>query len=586
MSLVAVPESLPVAGKRRIPYILATLIALGVMSVAWGGYALLRRSVVAIPPGQFYTVVPMDMDITISKDGELQAVNNADIKCDVEGQSTIIDLVKEGTYVHKGDMICKLDSSDIEQKIEQAQLDLQKAESDFVAAQEARDIQDSTNKANLEAANTDLTLARLTLEEYADGTYPSDLKSAQTDVEMAKITVKNKEDDLAQTRSLFSKGFVTSAEVKTSELDLLTAQNDLAKKSNALDVLQKYTHEKDTTEMRNDVAQAEKKLARTQRENASNMKQKVASLQQCDQTRRLRQRQLDHLQEQLAACTMTAPSEGMVVYASSVSGSWRRDTPIQPGAQIRQQELVARLPDTSAMKVVCKINEQQVPRLRVDPANPMRALVKIVGQPNLIGGWVSKISIMADSSSRWFSPDTKDYPVDVTLDYTPPGLKPGMSADSVKIFIGHLKQALAVPLGAIYAAGSDHYVFVRNGSELPRPVKVQVGEVNETHAAVTSGISAGAQVLLLGAGQGRDLLEKAGIKIPDRIDTSTTQPSEKRPPSHEGALSEKQTHSGAEKRNATQHAAAKPNADTKLVADASATAEKPRRSGQRSRPKD
>ena len=36
---------------------------------------------------------------------------------------------------------------------------------------------------------------------------------------MAKITVKNKEDDLAQTRSLFSKGFVTSAEVKTSELD-------------------------------------------------------------------------------------------------------------------------------------------------------------------------------------------------------------------------------------------------------------------------------------------------------------------------------------------------------------------------------
>jgi hypothetical protein len=115
-------------------------------------------------------------------------------------------------------------------------------------------------------------------------------------------------------------------------------------------------------------------------------------------------------------------------------------------------------------------------------------------------------------------------------------------------------------------------------------VKVQVGEVNETHAAVTSGISAGAQVLLLGAGQGRDLLEKAGIKIPDRIDTSTTQPSEKRPPSHEGALSEKQTHSGAEKRNATQRAAAKPNADTKLVADASATAEKPRRSGQRSRP--
>jgi multidrug efflux pump subunit AcrA (membrane-fusion protein) len=230
---------------------------------------------------------------------------------------------------------------------------------------------------------------------------------------------------------------------------------------------------------------------------------------------------------------MTAPNDGMVVYASSVSGNWRRDTPIQPGAQIRQQELVIRLPDTSAMKAVCKINEQQASRLRVDPANPMRALVKIVGQPNYIGAWVSKISVMADNSSRWFSPDTKDYPVDVTLDTTPPGLKPGMSAEEVKIFVGHLKQALAVPLGAIYVAGEDRFVFVRDGDngDRPRPVKVTIGEVNETHAAITSGIAAGTRVLLLGAGQGRELLEKAGVKVTERPTTPTTRPSpEKKPP--------------------------------------------------------
>jgi len=219
------------------------------------------------------------------------------------------------------------------------------------------------------------------------------------------------------------------------------------------------------------------------------------------------------------------------VYSSSVSGSWgRRDTPIQPGAQVRQQELVARLPDTSAMKAVCRINEQQVSKLRVDPANPMRAMVKIVGQPDYVGAWVSKISIMADNSQRWFSPDSKDYPVDVTLDTTPAGLKPGMSADEVKVFIGHLRQALAVPLGAIYAAGDDSYVFVKGADDAtPRPVKVKIGDVNETHAAVTSGLSAGTQVLLLGAGQGRELLEKAGIKVADRPTTSTTRPSNKKP---------------------------------------------------------
>src|SRR5439155_18632033 len=246
---------------------------------------------------------------------------------------------------------------------------------------------------------------------------------------MDKNMVKDKEDDLAQTRSLFSKGFVTAADVKTAELDLLKTKNDLDIKTTALQVLEKYSHEKDLTAKKNAVAQAEKKLARTQRENASNLAQKMASLQQCEQSLQLRKQQYDHLAEQFAACTIKAPLDGMVVYSSSGSSSWgRRDTPIQPGAQVRWQELIIRLPDTSSMKAVCKVNEQQVFKLRVDRDHPLRALVKI-GQSSAVGAWLSNISIMADNSQRWFSPDSKDYPVDVTLDSTPPGLKPGLSAN-------------------------------------------------------------------------------------------------------------------------------------------------------------
>src|SRR5439155_11768498 len=106
--------------------------------------------------------------------------------------------------------------SAIEQKIETSTLDLQKAHNDLTPAREQKDIQESTNAANLEAANVDMILARLDLQQYVEGQYPSDLQTARTDVDMDKIMVKNKEDDLAQTRSLFSKGFVTAADVKTA----------------------------------------------------------------------------------------------------------------------------------------------------------------------------------------------------------------------------------------------------------------------------------------------------------------------------------------------------------------------------------
>jgi len=267
-------------------------------------------------------------------------------------------------------------------------------------------------------------------------------------------------------------------------------------------------------------------VVHVQRENASNLNQKVADLLAKDETLAVRKRQLEHLQEQFANCTIKAPQDGMVVYSSSAGGSWgRRDTPIQPGAQVRWQELIIRLPDTSSMKAVCRINEAQVSKLRVDPKNPLRATIDIVGQPNLKTGWLSSISIMADSSNRFWNPDSKEYPVDITLDQTPKGLKPGVTAN-VKIFVDRLHNVLAAPVSAVYAAGADSYVFVRGEAD-PRPVKVNLGEVNETHVQIASGLSQGQEVLILQAGQGRDLLEKAGIKVEPQ--SSTTQPFDGKP---------------------------------------------------------
>src|SRR5438045_1403770 len=51
--------------------------------------------------GQLYTVGPIDLEVKIAKDGELQAVNNIEILCQVEGQTTIQTIVKEGVTARK-----------------------------------------------------------------------------------------------------------------------------------------------------------------------------------------------------------------------------------------------------------------------------------------------------------------------------------------------------------------------------------------------------------------------------------------------------------------------------------------------------
>lgn len=451
---------------------------------------------------QYYDVVPTDLDITLAKRGDLDAVTNIDIVSKVEGQPIIQQLVPEGEWVKKDQVLCVLDSAELRVKIEDSSIEVQRAEADLTTAKEARVIQDNINTANLESAKVALQLAQLDLAQYTEGTYPQSLDDAQRLVEMSKITVANKQKDLEQTMNLFSKGFVTAADVEQGKLDVLTAQNELDKNTTALTVLQKYSHQRNLADYRNKLAQAEASLARTERENASSIAQIDADLQAKSQNFAVRSRRLDRLREQLSACTLTAPSDGIVIYSTSVAGNNRNNqNPIAEGTAVRERQPILRMPDTSAMKAVIRINEANIPRIKVG----LQATVSIPGVDEPVKASLTKIAVLADSSQRWLNPDLKEYPVELTLDKTPPDLKPGLSVEVV-ISLDHLKQVLVVPIPCIYSANDKSYVFVRNGSGVRMQI-VDVGRSNDSFVEIRSGIKSGEQVLMLGIGQGQQLAD-------------------------------------------------------------------------------
>src|SRR3954466_10879375 len=149
MNLIALPAS--TANRKWTVWLIAPAVALVAATLFWT-FSGTRVSSAPVAASMIYRVTPIDMDVKIIKDGELQAINNLDISCEVEGQSTILTLVPEGSVAKKGDVLMTLDSSLIKQKIEDTTLELQKAEADLTTAREMKDIQESQNSANLEAA--------------------------------------------------------------------------------------------------------------------------------------------------------------------------------------------------------------------------------------------------------------------------------------------------------------------------------------------------------------------------------------------------------------------------------------------------
>src|SRR5437867_9894367 len=126
------------AGRRTFAWWILPAIGLVVVAIAaiwvrpWGSGGTEAIS------GQFFAVAPLDLEVKINKDGELQAVSYTDIKSEVESVTQIITIVPEGTTVRKGDVLITLDSLTLRQKKEQLDLDLRKAESNRKQAQDMK----------------------------------------------------------------------------------------------------------------------------------------------------------------------------------------------------------------------------------------------------------------------------------------------------------------------------------------------------------------------------------------------------------------------------------------------------------------
>src|SRR5205814_5007072 len=100
MTTVTAPISVA-ARPRKLKLYIALPLALGIAIIAMALTRLPWPTRSKPDSNIYFTVTPMDLDVKVVKDGELAAINNIDITNMVEGQTTIQQIVKEGSYVKK-----------------------------------------------------------------------------------------------------------------------------------------------------------------------------------------------------------------------------------------------------------------------------------------------------------------------------------------------------------------------------------------------------------------------------------------------------------------------------------------------------
>lgn len=475
----------------------------------------------AAPAGTWFTVAPMSFDLAVIASGELEAGRQVELKCKVEGTSTIVEVVPEGTAVQEGDVLVRLASDEIKEKVEQERLSTEQSRTDRIAAEQEVAIQENEADNSLKAAQLKLELAQLDLKKWEQGDDPKKKRELQLALQKAQRSLDRAKETVELSEQLFKEDFISKSELDDDRLALVEAEAALETAKLDIDIYAQYMRPKEMKKYQSDVDQAAAELERTTRRNESKLAQARAALAAKTSQLKIREDRLAKMREQLENTVMHAPQAGLVVYATTVAPSWqRRGNPIAQGRQVRFNESIIVLPDTSHMVAKVKVHEALMSKVRVG----QKAVVTIDAWPGVpIEGEVSEIGVMAEDGG-WMNPDLREYAVKVALPpQTGKDLKPAMRCTG-RIMLGRAEDVLAVPIQAMFTEGRQHFCYVPAGESKVKAHPVKIGRSSETHVEIVAGLFAGDIVLLRRPKAGEVVAdERSKAKPPESPPTAAPQ---------------------------------------------------------------
>ncbi|MDO8349062.1 MAG: efflux RND transporter periplasmic adaptor subunit, partial [Planctomycetota bacterium] len=106
-----------------------------------------------------------DLPIVVRENAELQALRETLVRSEVEGQSTIIYIIPEGSFVKQGDRLVELDVSELVEKRQNQGISVAKAEASLTQARKEKEILEKELTTKRNTAQSNLRITEMELEK-------------------------------------------------------------------------------------------------------------------------------------------------------------------------------------------------------------------------------------------------------------------------------------------------------------------------------------------------------------------------------------------------------------------------------------
>ncbi len=403
---------------------------------------------------KYWTAEKSDFLVTVKLTGRLASTDVVELKCQLEGSTTIESIVDEGIVVTgparytiqdgdtlasiagdmtrdelsirmlnsveeidwdnlpvgqsimiPGDLLVELDPLNLKERINQMEIVVQKSENALLRMKGNLQTTELSAALAIKVANNNHKLAVMAQEKLINSTIKNQIKSDRgsitnlaNQVEQSKEQMAISEAKLKWLKELEEKKFLSKMSLREEELKLTKERNNaqnlrhqIALAEALMEAYLKYDKVSLLNQRELSVDEALVNIERTKVANIADLRDANATISTQENTLALEIERLEDLQEQMAATRIYAPSDGTVVYFSE---SYKEYGPIMDGARVHRGRNLIKLPKTKSLKV--ELNVPQAKRSLL--TRGMKAWVQV--EDVTLPGTLSVLGTTVDTNRR------------------------------------------------------------------------------------------------------------------------------------------------------------------------------------------
>jgi multidrug resistance efflux pump len=413
---------------------------------------------------------------TLERDGTFVPAEANELKLDLEGyrgELTIVDVLPHGSFVNEGDIVVRLDTTAIDQKLEEEAMALERADMALRHAQEGARLRAEADAEGLARAETGSNRAAKRLRGYREYEKRFNEENERLSIQQREYGLENRKDELDQLEKMYEEDELVDA---TEEIVLKRARRDYAQSQALRDLSeQRRVYDKDWYEAWREedlIVDAENKareLDRVRKQQAMAREKGDSELLEKRYQLEQQKKKVEELKRDKERMTVRSPRRGILLHGTAEDAPWGR---LEKGGQLKNRTTFATVADPRKLKVATTIAEADVLKLKSGTAvevTPVAAEdLKMVGRLEV----------------EYLPQKGNVYKATVLLGQADLRVRPGFSCKAV-VVLEEERDAVLVPKTAL---------IQRDGATVVRCAKVQGGPFEER--PVVTGICDGKNVVI------------------------------------------------------------------------------------------